>query len=149
MPWFYYTGKTIRPIQIKKGVSVAVRPNSHVEVEEVTRETRALIGKVLKRKGRPNGMRSFVDIDPPQEKMVEVLPKPEIAKFVAEKGFTKSKDEPPVSNNVEMVESEIAIANSVGVEEKMESEVDNVVSGDGLPVESKKTRKRKSKKDAE
>lgn len=143
MPWFYYRGRTIRPIQIKKGVSVAVRPKSYVEIKEMTKETRALVGNKLQRKGRPHGMRSFVD-EAPVENIEEEVPKSKLARFVAEKGITLSKEKPPVSKNgAEMVESEIAIDSKGDVKEDQVDKVEDVVT-DEAPAVKKRGRRRKS-----
>lgn len=91
MSWYYYSGNVVRSIPQGRFKSVAVRPNTKVEILEVTQEVQALISQgVLRRTGKPLGAVSLSD-QPPRTpiRIQDVVPKSPLAMYVAEKGVTK------------------------------------------------------------
>lgn len=97
MAWYYYSGRVVRAIPQTRTKSVAVRPNTKVEILEVTKEVQALISQgVLRRTGRPVGATSVADKAPQEPvRMQDVVQKSSLAMHFAEKGMTESKDMPP------------------------------------------------------
>lgn len=110
--WYYYSGKTVRPIPVKKGLSKSVRPNTKIEILEETVEVAALIRSgQLRITGRPPGAPSVAEAPVPQKKIEDVLGKSELAKRFAEKGKTKAAGIPPVSiRPPELTEAEAEIS---------------------------------------
>ena len=97
MAWYYYSGPVTRPVRVSSTKSVAVRPNSKIEILEVTPDVQALIRSgCLRRTGRPLGAQSIADQEPaPQVKMKDVLQRSSLAQHFAEKGVTTSSVMPP------------------------------------------------------
>ena len=97
MAWYYYSGRVTRPIRVCSTKSVAVRPNSKIEILEVTPDVQGLLRTgELRRTGRPLGAKSLEDQPPaPQVRMQDVLPKSQLAQHFAEKGVTTSSSMPP------------------------------------------------------
>lgn len=97
MPWFYFSGHVVRAVPVSRNGSVAVRPNTKVEILEVTPESQALINQgTLRRTSPPRGAKSIADQPMPTTLRVEdVVPKSALALNFAEKGVTTSKDLPP------------------------------------------------------
>jgi hypothetical protein len=109
MAWYYYTGTVPRPIAVKKGLSVSVRPYTKVEILDETLEVKALIRKKqLRRTGKPKGSDSVVDA-PVTDTGVRVdVIKSDMAKVVAEKGKTSASGIAPVSKSEqEMTDGEL------------------------------------------
>jgi hypothetical protein len=149
MAWYRYTGNVVRSIPVKKGITKAVRPHTVIEILEETRESKALIRKNLLRKtGKPRGAKSLA-ATPAREPvdLAGVLPKPEQAKKIAEKGKTTHKSKPPKAKKPEHTEGELEGANVEKGAEKAEvlesdaAEADPADEGDG----KKKKRRRKKK----
>jgi hypothetical protein len=111
MAWYYYSGKTARPIPVKRGLSKSVRPHSKVEILEETIEVKALIRKgQLRKTGKPKNMSLVSDEPIPDKTIKEVIGKSPLARFFAEKGITKSSNMPPVSKvGMEMTEHELNV----------------------------------------
>jgi hypothetical protein len=128
MPWYYYSGKVVRPIMIEKGRSVSVRPNTKVEIiDESTIEFKSLCRRgFLRRTSRPKNLE--VDKKEISTKTVkDVVPKSKMAKIIAEKGITVSKDIPPESKfSVELTEGEQQLVENIKVEGKEFLDVDQV-----------------------
>lgn len=128
MPWYYYSGKVVRPIMIEKGRSVSVRPNTKVEIiDESTIELKSLCRRgFLRRTSRPKNLE--VDKKEISTKTVkDVVPKSKMAKTIAEKGITVSKDIPPESKfSVELTEGEQQLVENIKVEGKKVLNVDQV-----------------------
>ena len=128
MPWYYYSGKVVRPIMIEKGRSVSVRPNTKVEIiDESTIELKSLCRRgFLRRTSRPKNLE--VDKKEISTKTVkDVVPKSKMAKIIAEKGITVSKDIPPESKfSVELTEGEQQLVENIKVEGKEVLNVDQV-----------------------
>lgn len=118
MPWYFYSGKIVRPIPVKRGVSVAVQPSSTVEILEETPVFRALYAKrLLRRTAKPKDFKSSSDIPVQTTRIEDVLPKSEMAKRIAEKGRTSSPNEPPTAKTgIELTEGEAAIVEKKTVE---------------------------------
>lgn len=97
MAWYYFSGKTVKSIRVCSTKSVAVRPNTKVEVLEVTREVQALINQgMLRKTGRPRDAKSMDGAPPrPEVRMQDVLARSALATFCAEKGVTPAKGMPP------------------------------------------------------
>jgi hypothetical protein len=97
MSWYYFSGHTVKPIRVSSTKSVAVRPNTKVEILEIVQETQALINAgILRRTGRPKGATSIADLPPrPIVRMRDVIQKSPLATYFAEKGVTTSKEMPP------------------------------------------------------
>lgn len=97
MAWYYYSGHVTCAIRVSSTKSVAVRPNTKIEILEVTREVQALLAKgMLRRSGRPVGATSLEDASPPTDlRMEDVVSRSPLATFFAEKGVTTSKTMPP------------------------------------------------------
>jgi len=103
MAWYYHSGKVVRPVPVKKGLSVAVRPHSKVEILEVTPEVDALIRKGLLRiTGKPKGAPSVKDAYVPSTNMANVKVS-SIGNNVAEKGFSKSPSMKPVADGIQQM----------------------------------------------
>jgi len=160
MAWYYYAGKAVRSIQVKPGLSFAVRPHTKVEILEETTEARALIRKgELRRTGKVAGATPVSDIPVPEQKVEDVMEKSLLARKFAEKGKTTAPSIPPKSKNAqEMTEDEIRIreivkdgqegpgvdAGPVVVEpvpQEDEGEEAKVEDVEELPVEKKSKRK--------
>lgn len=141
MPWYYYSGKTVRPILVKKGLSKSTRPHKKVEILEITPEVQALIiKKELRRTSPPKGAESIADKPVAEIKIEEVVEKSELAKKFAEKGKTVSRSIPPKtkSGKQEMTEGELNV-----VKKGVDVPVDGVVEDESLPdVEGKKRKKK-------
>jgi hypothetical protein len=144
MPWYYYSGKTVRPIPVKKGLSRSVRPGRKIEISEITQEAQALISKKELRRCAPPGTQgkgmSIKDAPVPEKKLTDVLPKSEMARKFAEKGRTTSPGIPPKtsSGKPEMTEGEMQIAENGTKAEP----VDGVVEAESLPSDGKKKNKK-------
>jgi len=113
MPWFYYSGNVPRSVQVKKGLSIALKPHSKVEIFDVnTPEVKALKKKGdLRLTSKPKGAVSLKDAPTMSAKDVEkVTPKSNLAKVVAEKGVTGKKGQTPKSKKPEMTEGETQAA---------------------------------------
>lgn len=99
MPWYYYSGNISRPVPVKKGLSVSVRPHSKVEISEPNlTEIQALLRKgLLRRTGRPAGATSLVKEAPVVVKgdIEKVTKKSELASRIAEKGVTGDPGKAP------------------------------------------------------
>ena len=141
MPWYYYSGKTVRPIPVKKGLSKSVRPHKKVEILEMTLEVQALVNKrELRRTSPPMGAESIADKPVPELKVEDVVRKSELASRFAEKGKTISKGIPPKtkSGEQEMTEVEMNVAKNGS-----SGPADGVVEAESLPkVEEKKGKKK-------
>ena len=137
MAWYYYTGKTVRPIPVKKGLSKAVRPHSRIEILEETIEVRALIRKgELRRTGKPKGATSVADEPVPEKTVKEAIGKSALARFFAEKGKTKAPSIPPVSKTgVELTEHEIEAEKMSGASPDKEEKEEDEASEDSEEVD--------------
>lgn len=146
--WFYYSGNISKPIPVKKGLSISVRPHTKIEITEPgIREVQALIRKgLLRRTGRPVGVKPVEDMPTTTpEDIIRVTPKSELARKFAEKGVTKSKSQTPKKKgSVEMTEGELEVVDkveSVKVESDSGTESDVISSGaDSVEVLSKADR---------
>lgn len=110
MPWFYYSGSCPRSIPVKKGLSVAVRPYSKIEIIDTgNKEVQVLRRKgKLRPTGRPAGTRSITETELDSRTTEEVTSKSVLAQKIAEKGVTQSKDKAPKSKKPEYTEGELA-----------------------------------------
>jgi len=141
MPWFYYSGPTPKSMPVKKGVSVAVRPHSRVEIfEPGVREIQALQKKgVLRRTGPPpRSERPVQGVVTTSADIKAVTPKSDMAKKIAEKGVTTDKGQAPKkpAGAPEMTEGELTVAAQEKAERdspKKDSESDSVVVSDSPP----------------
>lgn len=143
MTWYYYTGKTVRPVPIKNGVSKSVRPGRKVEILVITSEAQALIRKgELRRTGAPKNAKSAVDILVPSKSIKDVVEKSEFASKFAEKGKTTSASIPPKtkSGKQEMTEGELNVANQGGEDPPDD---DGVVEVAELPKDENGLKKKK------
>lgn len=97
MAWYYYSGKIVKAVRVSSTKSVAVRPNTKVEILEVTREVQALLrAGVLRKTGRPRDAQSVGEAAPePTPRMQDVVERSPLASYFAEKGVTSSKAMPP------------------------------------------------------
>lgn len=97
MAWYYYSGNVVKSIPVSRTKSVAVRPNSKIEILEVTQEAQAMLSMgILKRTGKPLGAPSMEDAPPrPRVHLRDVLPPSGLALHFAEKGVTSSEALPP------------------------------------------------------
>ena len=98
MAWYFYTGSVVRPIPIKLGMSKSVRPNSKVEILELTIDAQALIRRgqlrlTAKPKVVPPASTESVSV----VKLVDVLKTSLMAETFAEKGKSPDAGTPPVS----------------------------------------------------
>jgi hypothetical protein len=113
---------------IEKGRSVSVRPNTKVEIiDESTIELKSLCRRgFLRRTSRPKNLEA--DKKEISTKTVkDVVPKSKMAKTIAEKGITVSKDIPPESKfSVELTEGEQQLVENIKVEGKKVLNVDQV-----------------------
>lgn len=140
MSWYYYSGNIVRSIQVSDSISVAVRPKTKIQIEKITKDTQAMINAgMLRKTGNPNRANEIRKAS--GLKMQDVVPKSDMAKYVAEKGVTSSKDLPPrkAVGAPEMTEHEASVesAPSLVVADNAE-----VLSPD-VPDEGKRHRKRK------
>ena len=95
MAWYYHSGNVVRPVEVRPGVTVAVRPHSKVEVLHMTGATQVMIKKgMLRRTGKPKGSKP-VEVPKEELKMEDVLGKSPLAQKIAEKGSTVAKSIPP------------------------------------------------------
>jgi hypothetical protein len=110
MPWYYNSGNVARPVQVKPGLTVSVRPHTKVEIVKMTPEAQALIRKgIFRRTGKPRGSKPVGDVKKDEPKIEDVVEKSPMAKNIAEKGKTSSKRKPPKpakGKTVEMTEGE-------------------------------------------
>jgi len=101
MPWFYYSGNIPRSVEVKKGVSVAMRPHSKVEIKDVSLQSvQVMVRKgLLRRSGRDPSVASVIATVHPvkAEDIVKATPKPHMAVNVAEKGVTSGPGMAPKS----------------------------------------------------
>jgi hypothetical protein len=97
MGWYYYSGNVVKSIPVSRTKSVAVRPNSKIEILEVTQEAQTMLSMgILKRTGKPLGATSMEDAPPrPKVHLRDVLPPSGLAMHFAEKGVTSSEALPP------------------------------------------------------
>lgn len=97
MGWYYYSGNVVKSIPVSRTKSVAVRPNSKIEILEVTQEAQTMLSMgILKRTGKPLGATSMEDAPPrPKIHLRDVLPPSGLAMHFAEKGVTSSEALPP------------------------------------------------------
>lgn len=144
MPWYYHSSNVIRPVSVKPGVTVAVKPHSKVEIFAMTPEAQALIKKgILRRTGKPKAAPKALAVPKDEPKMEDVVEKSPLAKNIAEKGVTDSKNKPPkpvAGKTAEMTEGE-----KLGVKKGADSvdELSNVADADS---KEKKDTKGKGKK---
>lgn len=153
MAWYYYTGRVARPIPVKKGLSKSVRPNTKVEILELTAESEALIRKKeLRRTGAPKCAKPVAEEPVTNVDVKKVVEKSDLAKMFAEKGFTKAPGMPPIAKaGPEMTEAEL---NAPKVEEadtsedgeKTDDDVEDVDRDEELPDDSNKKGKRKKRR---
>jgi hypothetical protein len=145
MPWYYYSGKVVRPIMIEKGRSISVRPNTKVEIiDESTIEFKSLCRRgFLRRTSRPKNLE--VEKKEISTKTVkDVMPKSKMAKVIAEKGITVSKDIHPESKFiVELTEGEQQLVENIKVEGKESLNVDQVDQVEELSDTDKKIKIKK------
>jgi hypothetical protein len=97
MGWYYYSGNIVKSIPVSRTKSVAVRPNSKIEILELTQEAQAMLSAgILKRSGKPLGAKSMEDAPVrPNIRLRDVLPPSSLAQHFAEKGVTLSAAMPP------------------------------------------------------
>jgi hypothetical protein len=97
MAWYYYSGSVVKSIPVSRTKSVAVRPNSKIEILELTKEAQVMLSAgMLRRTGKPLGAKSMEDLpQPPRVHMRDVLPPSPLAMHFAEKGVTTSAEMPP------------------------------------------------------
>ena len=97
MAWYYYSGNIVKSVPVSRTKSVAVRPNSKIEILEVTKEAQVMLSAgILRRTGRPLGAKSLEDEVPvPRVHMRDVLPPSPLAQHFAEKGVTTAAEMPP------------------------------------------------------
>lgn len=155
MAWYYYTGKTVCSIPVKKGLSIAVRPHSKIEILDETVEVRA-----LKRRGElrliapPKGAVSVQDIPVPVQDIAKIVPKSDFARSFAEKGVTLSPGISPRKRvgKPEMTEGEIAVAEAASVPAEVQTpeavnddggDTSNVDQAEELPEDKEKQGKKK------
>lgn len=109
MPWFYYSGNVSRPIPVKYGLAVSVKPHSKVEIFEPTMlEIQKMIKKgLLRPTGKPRNAKTIGDVVDANA-IREVTPKSSMAKSIAEKGVTSQKGLAPkkMVGTPEMTEGE-------------------------------------------
>jgi len=144
MGWYYYSGKVVRPIMIKKGRSVSVRPNSRVEVlDESTFEFKSLSRRgLLRRTGKPKNLN--VEEKPvPTKRVEDVVVKSDMAKSIAEKGVTKSKDVLPSSKIVELTDGEETLGKDL---EEDKENVGDVDKAEELPLGEYKSKEGKKRR---
>lgn len=131
MAWYYYTGKAVQSVQVKAGLSLAVKPHSKVEIIDMNQTTQVLINKgLLRRTGKPKGAVSVKDTPVPTEKLADVMPKSDLAMIVAEKGATSSPHIAPTSKNVEVTEAEKMAAVAKKISEQGNATPDEVSKDD-------------------
>lgn len=124
MAWYYYTGKVVQAVQIKRGLSKAVKPHTKVEIIDMTTDVQALIRQgLLRQTGKPKGAVSAESIVIPDVKLADVMPKSDMARFVAEKGVTSAPMVSPVSSKVELTEGELFNIESKNEENDVASDV--------------------------
>lgn len=97
MAWYFYSGNVVKSVPVSRTKSVAVRPNSKVEILELTLEAQILLSKgVLRRTGKPLGATSMESQPPrPRVSLRDILPPSGLALHFAEKGVTTSEAMPP------------------------------------------------------
>jgi hypothetical protein len=162
MPWFYYSGNIARPIPVRKGISVAVRPHTKVEIIDTqSREVQALKGKgLLKPTGRPVDAVSVKEKQVPTATVADVTPRSALSERIAEKGVTIDKGQAPrkIKGSPEMTEGELRavepkVRDSESAEPKAEKSlkgadiVDVLSSDESSPADKKGKKKAKKKKD--
>lgn len=83
MAWYYYSGKVAIPIQVKKGVSISVRPGSKFEALDSTeqlenlRQRRLIISTTPNKKAKP-----IESIIVPELKMSDVVAPSKFASMI-------------------------------------------------------------------
>lgn len=124
MTWYYHSGKTVRPIPVKKGLSKSVRPNSRVEILELTSESKALIRKhELTICGKPKGAKSIADEPIPSTDIAAAIGVTPMARSIAEKGkTTDSKIAPTTIGIPQMTEGELATGSATPLIEEENAE---------------------------
>ena len=127
MPWFYYSGNVAKTVPVKKGVSIAVRPHSRVEILEPNlREVQALKNKgLLRRTGKQPGASMVATLKPvTPEDIKAVTPKSAMAQKIAEKGVTTDKTQAPrkPKGQPEMTDGEVVAANKDQIDEQNTAE---------------------------
>lgn len=129
MATYYYSGNVVRPITIKKGVSVAARPRSKIEIFEESAEVKALIKRgLLRRTGNLKKKSRVVEVDNSID-IKDVLPKSDLARNIAEKGSTTSSALPPVRKDgkQEMTDGELqGVSPEASVFNEEDKDVDKV-----------------------
>jgi len=102
MPWFYYKGRTVKPIPIRKGLSLAVRPHTKVEIEEPSiNEVKILIRQRLLTPTAPPRIVPKIT-DEPAADVAKVTARSEMATRIAERGeITDGEANSPVVNKPE------------------------------------------------
>lgn len=119
MPWYYNRSNVTRPVQVKPGVTVAVKPHTKVEIVKMTPEAQALIRKgVFQRTGKPRNAKPVREPAKDEPKIEDVVGKSEMAKKIAEKGKTTSKNKPPKRKDgkPEMTEGEQEAGKKTGAD---------------------------------
>ena len=139
MPWYYYGGSVVRPVEVKPGLTLAVKPHTKVEVFSMTGATQALVRKgMLRRTGKPRESKP-VEAPKDEPKMEDVVEKSPMAQKIAEKGTTTSKNQPPTPGKgspAELTEGE-----EKGVE-KGNADTVEPLSNDADADEKKKEKKK-------
>ena len=139
MPWYYYGGSVVGPVQVKPGVTLAVRPHSKVEVFSMTAATQAMIRKgLLRRTGKPRDSKP-VEAPKDEPKMEDVVEKSNMATKIAEKGVTTSKNQPPKPGKGSP--AELTVGEEAGVE-KGNADTVEPLSNDADADEKKKEQKK-------
>jgi len=163
MAWYYYSGTTSRPIPVKKGVSIAAKPHSKIEIIDVnSKEVQILSQKgLLVRTGPPvkKGISVIDQIPMDGKKIAEVTPPSKMAAAIAEKGKTNDRKMPPEKiGKVEMTSGELSILKSASfsaddkdsiqldLSTKVDASVEVLSEVDGSPVENKEGDEENKKK---
>lgn len=140
MAWYYYSGKTVKPIPIKKGVSRAVRPYSKIEIEEWTLEAEALRRKrELRKVGSPKKGKietKVVSIDEIRNAIKETITANKLSDRIEEIGKINTEDKP--SKTEKKMEDEAFVLKDGKTEEKEKDGHEPISVGDGIEIRRKR-----------
>jgi len=124
MSWYYYSGVVVRPIPVKKGVSVSVRPATKIEIIEMTPEADALVRcgqlRIASRDHNAKNIRDVLEVTKKDMRLIIAQNSNTMLNVVAEKHKIVNGVAKEICSGVQFTEGELEFvkndSNSVDVE---------------------------------
>lgn len=111
MTWYYYSGRTPKPVPVKPGASISLRHGVTVEILMDSPELQTLVRKrELIRTGAPKGKRGADSIKTASDKLEDVLEKTDFSKVVNEMGSSRDSVAPVVDESTSETKEDTEVA---------------------------------------